>query len=172
MYSYGPPHMAEQKQDDQHEHTFSNYVRIRDVVQKTCLRRWTIGKSGEKGSGISVLPAHDDDDDDDDDIYKTHFCQTEEHIRRKFSMPQPHFRIQCSLLVLYLHLCHTQLISLNTYTILLILFICIWIRIWIYEYVYEDRSNSSEPHRDFRFVVHLSPLNGHHLHDNSDWNLY
>ena len=38
----------------QHEHTFSNYVRIRDVVQKTCLRRWTIGKSGERGSGISV----------------------------------------------------------------------------------------------------------------------
>ena len=36
---YGPPHMAEQKQDDQHEHTFSNYVRIRDVVQKTCQRR-------------------------------------------------------------------------------------------------------------------------------------
>ena len=28
-----------QKQDDQHEHTFSNYVRIQDVVQKTCLRR-------------------------------------------------------------------------------------------------------------------------------------
>ena len=33
------PHMAVQKQDDQHEHTFSKYVRIRDVVQKTCLRR-------------------------------------------------------------------------------------------------------------------------------------
>ena len=31
------PHMAVQKQDDQHEHTFSNYVRIRDVVQKTCI---------------------------------------------------------------------------------------------------------------------------------------
>ena len=30
--SYGPPHMAVQKQDDQHEHTFSSYVRIRDVV--------------------------------------------------------------------------------------------------------------------------------------------
>ena len=28
--------MAVQKQDDQHEHTFSNYVKIRDVVQKTC----------------------------------------------------------------------------------------------------------------------------------------
>ena len=63
MYSYGPPHMAEQNQDDQYEHTFSNYVRIRDVVQKTCQRRWTIGKSGERGSGISVLPARHDDDD-------------------------------------------------------------------------------------------------------------
>ena len=50
-------------QDDQHEHPFSNYVRIRDVVQKTCRRRWTIGKSGERGSGISVLPARHDDDD-------------------------------------------------------------------------------------------------------------
>ena len=67
MYSYGPPHMAVQKQDDQHEHTFSNYVRIRDVVQKTCLRRWTIGKSGERGLGISVLPARHDDD---DNMYK------------------------------------------------------------------------------------------------------
>ena len=64
MYSYGPPHLAEQKQDDQHEHTFSNYVRIWDVVQKTCQRRWTFGKSGERGSGISVLPARHDDDDD------------------------------------------------------------------------------------------------------------
>ena len=63
MYSYGPPHMAVQKQDDQHEHTFSSYVRIRDVVLKTYLRRWTIGRSGERGSGISVLPARYDDDD-------------------------------------------------------------------------------------------------------------
>ena len=58
--------MAVQKQDDQHEHTFSNYVRIRDAVRKTCLRWWTIGKSGERGSGISVLPAQLDDDDDDE----------------------------------------------------------------------------------------------------------
>ena len=50
------------KQDDQHEHTFSSYVRIRDVVLKTCLGRWTIGRSGERGSGISVLPARHDDD--------------------------------------------------------------------------------------------------------------
>ena len=53
--------MAVQKQDDQHEHTFSSYVRIRDVVLKTCLGRWTIGRSGKRGSGISVLPARHDE---------------------------------------------------------------------------------------------------------------
>ena len=55
--------MAVQEQDDQHEHTFSSYVRIRDAVLKTCLGRWKIGRSGERGSGISVLPARYDDDD-------------------------------------------------------------------------------------------------------------
>ena len=64
MYSYGSPHTAAQKQDDQHERTFSSCVRIQDVVLKTCLGRWTIGRSGERGSGISVLPARYDDDDD------------------------------------------------------------------------------------------------------------
>ena len=39
LISDGPPHMAVQRQDNQHEHTFSNYVRIQDVVQKTCPRR-------------------------------------------------------------------------------------------------------------------------------------
>ena len=63
MYSYGPPHMAEQKQDDQLEHTYSCYVRIRDVALKTCQRRWTIGRSGKRGSGISVLATRHDDDD-------------------------------------------------------------------------------------------------------------
>ena len=58
----GSPHMAAQKQDDQFERTFSSYVRIRDVVLKTYLGRWTIGRSGERGSGISVLPARYDDD--------------------------------------------------------------------------------------------------------------
>ena len=61
--------MAVQNQDDQHKHTLSNYVRIWDVVQKTCLRLRTIGKSGERGSGISVLPARHDDDDDRFDMY-------------------------------------------------------------------------------------------------------
>ena len=65
MYSYGPPHMAGQKQDDQLGHTYSSYVRIQDVALKTCQRRWTIGKSGERESRISVLAARHDDDDDD-----------------------------------------------------------------------------------------------------------
>ena len=66
MYSYGPSHMAKQKQDDQLEHTYSNYVRIRDVALKTCQKRWIIGRCGERGSGISMLTARHDDDDDDD----------------------------------------------------------------------------------------------------------
>ena len=50
---------------NQLEHTYSSYMRIRDVAQKTCQRQWTIGKSGERGSRISVLMAWHDDDDDD-----------------------------------------------------------------------------------------------------------
>ena len=56
--------MAAQKQDDQLERTFSSYVRIQAVVLKTYLGRWTIGRSGGRGSGISVLPARYDDDDE------------------------------------------------------------------------------------------------------------
>ena len=70
MYSYGHPHMAKQKQDDQLEHTFSSYVRIRDVTLKTCKKRWMIGRSGEKGPGISVLAVRHDDDDNDDSRYQ------------------------------------------------------------------------------------------------------
>ena len=62
MYSYGPPHMAKQTQDEQLEHTYSSYVRIRDVAQKTCQKRWMIGRSGDRGSGISVQAARHDDD--------------------------------------------------------------------------------------------------------------
>ena len=60
------PNMAGQKPDDQHKHTFSSYVKIRDVALKTCLSWWTIGKSGERWSVISVLVAWHDDDYDDD----------------------------------------------------------------------------------------------------------
>ena len=62
MYSNGPRHMARQKQDDQLEHTYSSYVRIRDVALKTCQRRWMIGRSSERGSGISVLAVPHDND--------------------------------------------------------------------------------------------------------------
>ena len=64
MYSYGPPHMAKQKLDNQLEHTYSSYVRIRDVALKTHQKRWMIGRSGKRGSGIYVLVAWHDDDDD------------------------------------------------------------------------------------------------------------
>ena len=62
LISDGPQHMAGQKQDDQLKHTFSSYVRIRDVALKTYHRRWTIGRGGERGSGISVPAARHDDD--------------------------------------------------------------------------------------------------------------
>ena len=64
MCSCGPPHMANQKQDDQLEHSYSSYVMIRDVTLKTYRRRWMIGRRGERESGISVLAARHDDDDD------------------------------------------------------------------------------------------------------------
>ncbi len=40
----------------------SSYVKTQDVTLKTCQRRWMIGRSGERGSGISVLAARHDDD--------------------------------------------------------------------------------------------------------------
>ena len=57
------PTYGRTKRDDLLEHTFSSYVRIRDVALKTCQRRWTIGRSGERRSGISMLAARHDDDD-------------------------------------------------------------------------------------------------------------
>ena len=44
MFSYGPRHMAEQKQDDQLEPTYSSSVRIRHIALRTCQKRWTIGE--------------------------------------------------------------------------------------------------------------------------------
>ena len=66
MYSNGPLHMAEQKPHDQLEHTYSSSVRIRGVPLKNCQRLWRIRRSGERGSGISMLAARHDDDVDDD----------------------------------------------------------------------------------------------------------
>ena len=66
MYSNGPLHIDEERQDNQLEPTYSSSVPIREVVLKTCRKQWTIEKGGENGSGISVLIARHDDDDDDD----------------------------------------------------------------------------------------------------------
>ena len=61
--------MDEQRQDNQLEHTHCSSVPKRDVAQKTCRKQWTIGRGGERRSGIA---RHDDDD--DDDIGFSFFC--------------------------------------------------------------------------------------------------
>ena len=63
MYSCGPPLMDVQEWDDQHELTYSSYVRTRVLILKTCRRRWMIGRNGERRSGISAQAARHDDDD-------------------------------------------------------------------------------------------------------------
>ena len=75
MYSSGHLHMDEQRQDVQLEATFSSSVSIRDVAQRICRKQWTIGRCGERRSGISVLIARHDDDDDDDDLSYTRNSQ-------------------------------------------------------------------------------------------------
>ena len=67
-------HIAGQKQDDQLEHIYSSYVRIRDVALMTGQRRWTIGRSGERGSAISVQAARHEDDDDDEGLTISEYC--------------------------------------------------------------------------------------------------
>ena len=57
--------MDEQRQDDQLEPIYNSSVPIQDVTLKTHRKRWTIGKSGERGSGRFVWMARHVDDDDD-----------------------------------------------------------------------------------------------------------
>ena len=59
--------------------TFSSYMRIRDVVLKTCLGRRTIERSSERGSGISVLPVRYDDDCDDNYQHATSKGKRQRH---------------------------------------------------------------------------------------------
>ena len=56
--------MDEQRQDVQLEPTHSSSVPIWDVALRICRKQWTIGRCGERGSGISVLIVRHDDDDD------------------------------------------------------------------------------------------------------------
>ena len=67
-YSSEALYMGEQRQDDQLEPTYSSSVPILDVAVRTCQKQWTIGRGGERGSGISVLMVRHDDDDDDENI--------------------------------------------------------------------------------------------------------
>ena len=63
MYSCGPSHMDEQREDVQFEPTYSSSVLIRDVALRIYQKQWMIGRCGERGSGISMQIAwHDDDD--------------------------------------------------------------------------------------------------------------
>ena len=48
IYSCGPIHMDEQRQDDKLEPTYSSSVPIRDVILKTCRFQWTIRRGGER----------------------------------------------------------------------------------------------------------------------------
>ena len=73
MYSCGSLHVDEQRQDVQLEPMYNSSVPIRDVALRICRKQWTIGRCGERGSGISVLIAqHEGNDDDslDKDIHK------------------------------------------------------------------------------------------------------
>ena len=64
IYSCGPLYMDEQRQDDQLKPTYSSSVLIQDVALGTCWKLWTIGRGGEKRSGISMLMAQHDDDEE------------------------------------------------------------------------------------------------------------
>ena len=55
MYSYGPPHMAGQKRDDQIEHTYSSYVRIRYVAQRPARGNERKGDVARDGQGYPCL---------------------------------------------------------------------------------------------------------------------
>ena len=82
MYSCGPPLMDVQEWDDQHELTYSSYVRTRVVILKTCRRRWMIGRNGERRSGISAQAARHDDD--GIYIYDSGLSQQHQHkVKRK-----------------------------------------------------------------------------------------
>ena len=61
MYSCGHPHMDEQRQDIQQGPTYHSSVPIQDVALNTYRKRWTIKRSGRRGSGRSVLMAQHDD---------------------------------------------------------------------------------------------------------------
>ena len=67
MYSYGPLHWDEQRQDVQIEHTYTSSVPILDVAWITFQGQWMIRRCCERGSEISVLMAQN--------IYLSLYCK-------------------------------------------------------------------------------------------------
>ena len=51
MYSSGPLHMDEQRQDDQQEPIYNSSVSIQDIALKTSRERWTIETGEREGQG-------------------------------------------------------------------------------------------------------------------------
>ena len=65
MYSCGPLHMDELRQDVLLEPINSSSMPILDEALGTCQKQWTKGRGGERGSEISLKRTRLDDDDDD-----------------------------------------------------------------------------------------------------------
>ena len=129
MYSCGPPHIAEQKQDDQLEHTYSICMRIWDVALKTGQRRWPIGRSGVRGSGISVLTARHDDD-----IYKYKSLRGPSYFKiHPYSFFGPTTTI---FIYIYIYIL-SEYIYIYIERIYIYIYIYIyWANIYIYIYIY------------------------------------
>ena len=123
MYSCGPLHMANQKQNDQLEHSYSSYVMIWDVILKTCRRRWMIGRHGERRSEISVLAARHDDD--DDDIYTYIYIYIYIYIYTYIYV--------CIYIYTYIYIYIYIYIYSYIYT-----YICIYTYVYIYIYIYRS----------------------------------
>ena len=143
MYSYEPPYMAKQKQDDQLEHTYSSYVRIRVVALKTCQKQWIIGRSGERESGISVLAVRHDDDEDNMCIY---VCVYIYIFRCEHICVYKYIYIYIYACVyIYIYVCVCVCVCVCVYTcicmyiyirVCVCVYICVCVCIYIYIYIY------------------------------------
>ena len=100
------------------EPTYSSSVRIRVVALGTYWKRWTIGRDGERGSGISMLIARQDDDDDrikNADDYKKICCINSEklNIMNKISI----IKNCCDKIIYYLIAMEKSMIFIATFQV-------------------------------------------------------
>ena len=70
-----------------------NFTIICCSVFTITAHRWTIGRSGERGSGISVLPARYDDDDDDYNTVRL-FLHLQQHTQSRYISDKPSTHIR------------------------------------------------------------------------------